>query len=158
MKSQNLLPKRVVDYIHEIAVRTLDHLAANAPTSPAEASDGTEPDAVQILVDRWKSMADDDKEEFVNRIAASVIEVVAASATLPLGLKLTKEAAKATKKALKRQKKKLRHAARRASAAGNLKKKSTAKAKGTAKDKPKNKPASKSKPKIKDRPKKKNTG
>jgi hypothetical protein len=134
VKSQNLLPKRVVNYIHEIGVCTLDHLAEHTKSRRNGSAD-----AVQELVDRWKSMTDEEKEAFVNRVVSSVIEVVAVSAALPLGLK-------ATKKALKRQKKKLKNAASRASAAGNLKKKSKAK----AKDKPKNKPAEK--------PKKNNTG
>ncbi len=151
MPSQNLLPKRVVRYIHEIGVRALDHLAEHIHVPPpAEDSENTAPDAVQTLVDHWKSMTADEKDEFVGRVGSSVVEVVAASATLPLSLKLEK-AAKATKKALKRQTKKLRNLAKRASAAGNLKK--TSKSKAKPNDKPKPAPKAKSKPKPKPAPK-----
>src|SRR4051794_21129385 len=104
---ENVLPKRVVEYIHEMGVRALDHLAANF--QPAE---GAAPTAVQTVVEHWKSMATEEKEEFVERVAASVVEVVAASAALPVGLALGKRVAKATKKVLKRQTKKIRKVAK----------------------------------------------
>jgi hypothetical protein len=136
LKSQNLLPKRVVNYIHEIGERTLDHLAEHPRVPKAKGSNGASA-AVQSLIDQWKSMAPKDREELVDRISDSVIEVVAASAMLPLGLKLGKRAAKVTKKILERRAKELRKVTKRASAAGSPKKKDKAKAK--AKDKAKDK-------------------
>lgn len=106
MESKNVLPKRVVRYIHEMGVRALDHLADNY-----QAGDGS-PNAVQTLVNHWKSMATADKEHFVERVGISVVEVVAASAVLPLGLKVGKKAAKAAKKVIRKQSKRLRKAAK----------------------------------------------
>ena len=57
-----------------------------------------------------------EKEQFVESVASYVVEVVAASAALPLGLKLGKKAAKATKKVLKKQTKKLRKVAKNVAA------------------------------------------
>ena len=90
MQAQKLLPKRVVDYIHEMGVRALDHLAeaVHQPLDEAGAEAEGASNAVQALIDHWRSMNADDKEEFVERIASSVVEVVAASAILPQGLKL----------------------------------------------------------------------
>lgn len=106
MESQKLLPKRLVDYIHEMGVRALDHLAENY--HPAEPADGAAPTAVKTLIDHWKSMPTEEKEAFVEEVARSVVSVVAASAALPLGLKLGKKAVKATKKVFKRETKKIR--------------------------------------------------
>jgi hypothetical protein len=120
---KKLLPKRVVDYIHEMGVRALDHLADNVQPSPpaapptegeAQPAEGATPNAIATLVSHWQAMTDDEKEEFVDRVAASVIEVVAASAALPLGLKLGKRAVKATKRVLKRETKKVRKLAKQA--------------------------------------------
>ena len=116
VKSENLLPKRLVGYIHEMGVRALDHLAdtMERPLSPqASGEQPASPGAVHALIDRWTAMTTEQKEEFVEKVAASVIEVVAASAALPFGLKLGKQAAKATKKVLKRKTKKFRKIARR---------------------------------------------
>jgi hypothetical protein len=137
LKSQNLLPKRVVNYIHEIGERTLDHLAEHPRVPKAKGSNGASA-AVQSLIDQWKSMTPKDREDLVNRISDSVIEVVAASAMLPLGLKLGKRA-KVTKKILERRAKELRKVTRRASAAGSPKKKNKEKAKDKTKDKAKRK-------------------
>jgi len=104
MGSEPLLPKRVVAYIHDMGVRALDHLAEGDHTAA--------PPAVQTLVEHWKSMSKDDKEQFVDRVANSVVEVVAASAALPLGLKLGKKAVKATKKVIRKQAKKIKKAAK----------------------------------------------
>lgn len=104
MEPKDLLPKRVVRYIHEIGVRSLDHLAENY--------DAVQDTPVKSLVSQWKSMNTADKEQFVERVGASVVEVVAASAVLPLGLKLGKKAAKAAKKAIKKQTKRIRKAAK----------------------------------------------
>lgn len=114
MDSQQLLPKRVVAYIHDMGVRALDHLADNfaAPAVAPEGAEAAAPNAITTLVDHWKSMSKDDKEQFVDRVASSVVEVVAASAALPLGLKLGKKAVKATKKVLKKKAKKIRKAAK----------------------------------------------
>jgi len=104
MATKNVLPRRVVNYIHEIGVRALDHLANNLE-SPA-------PAGVESLVTSWKSMTMQEKEQFVERVGVSVVEVVAASAALPLGLKLGKKAAKAAKKVIRKQTKRIRKAAK----------------------------------------------
>jgi hypothetical protein len=113
--SEKLLPKRVVDYIHEMGVRALDRLADSAPV-PAAAGDAASsvaaPTAIQTLIDQWKAMATGDKEEFVERVAGAVVEVIAASAALPTGRKSGKKAARATKKVLKRETRKVRKAAK----------------------------------------------
>src|SRR5579859_840675 len=109
MEPKELLPKRVVRYIHEMGVRSLDHLAEHFE-APA-AADGS-PNALQTLVSHLKAMSTNDKEQFVERVGVSVVEVVAASAALPLGLKLGKKAAKAAKKVIKKQTKRIRKAAK----------------------------------------------
>ena len=121
MTSDKLLPRRVVDYIHEMGVRALDHLADNVPPPPPatpsaegepQPAEGTAPDAVATLVSHWRAMANDEKEEFVDRVAASVIEVIAASAALPVGLKRGKRVVKAAKRVLKRETKRVRKLAK----------------------------------------------
>lgn len=104
MEPKDLLPKRVVSYIHDMGVRSLDHLANNMETG--------EPAAVQNLVNQWKAMSTQEKEKFVERVGVSVVETVAASAALPLGLKLGKKAAKAAKKVIKKQTKRFKKAAK----------------------------------------------
>lgn len=106
MDTENVLPKRLVNYIHEMGVRALDNLATKV-----EPASGDGPPAVHTLVEHWKSMSKDDKEKFVDRVATSVVEVVAASALLPAGVKLGKKAAKAARKAIKRQSKALKKTA-----------------------------------------------
>jgi hypothetical protein len=113
----DLLPKRVANYIQDIGVRSLDHLAEHyeAPALPAtpEGENAAVPaSAIQTLVENWKAMAPEDKELFVERVAASVMEVVVASATLPLGLRQGKKTVKVAKKAIRRQVKKVRKAAK----------------------------------------------
>ncbi|MGH9422565.1 MAG: hypothetical protein ACRD3J_21490 [Thermoanaerobaculia bacterium] len=117
MERKNLLPKRVVNYINEIGVRSMDHLADHVQITPnapdaGEGAESTAPNAVQALVGYWKSMTTEDKEEFVGRVAESVVEVVAASAALPLGLKREKKVIKATRRVVKREAKKIRRAAK----------------------------------------------
>ena len=104
MEAKELLPKRLVRYIHETGVRSLDHLAENVEANG--------PAAVQTLVGHWRAMSTEEKETFVEKVAASVVEVVAASAALPLGLKLSKRAAKAAKKVIRKQTKRIRKAAK----------------------------------------------
>jgi hypothetical protein len=164
VESQELLPKRVVDYIHEIGVRALDHLAEDFDAQPAAAGGegvggapaaaaGTSaPTAVRELIDHWKSMSAAEKELFVERVASSVVEVVAASATLPLGLKLGKRAAKATKKVIKRETKKLRKAAK---TAGDDKPKKNGKRAGKSQEAPKDQPEAATTEKSKGKKKKK---
>src|ERR1700737_394528 len=106
MVPENVLPKRLVDYIHDMGVRALDNLADNVKPETAE------PGAVNTLVDHWKSMSTNDKERFVDRVATSVVEVVAASALLPVGLKAGKKAAKSARKAIKRRSKALKKSAK----------------------------------------------
>jgi hypothetical protein len=112
--TKDLLPKRVVGYIHEMGVRSLDHLAANFGDDS--------PEAVKTLVGQWKAMSGEEKESFVDRVAASVVEVVAASAALPIGLKLGKKVAKATGKVIRKKTKKIKKAAKNAKKASKPKK------------------------------------
>jgi hypothetical protein len=104
--TKDLLPKRVVGYIHEMGVRSLDHLAENFGDDS--------PDSVKTLVGQWKAMSAEEKETFIDRVAASVVEVVAASAVLPVGLKLGRKVAKATGKVIRKKTKKIRKAAKAA--------------------------------------------
>src|ERR1041385_8646834 len=72
MDPKAVLPKRLVKYIHETGVRALDNLSENMGTSQSG-----EPSAVQTLVNQWKSMSKDEKEQFVDRVAEAVVEVIA---------------------------------------------------------------------------------
>jgi len=116
MNAQTILPKRLVNYIHDTGVKALDNLAGKLEP-PAEG----QPSALQTLVSHWKSMSQPEKEQFVDGVAAAVIEVIAATSLLPLGAKLGKKAVKSAKKAIKRQKKALKKSA---SATKKTKKKS----------------------------------
>jgi hypothetical protein len=98
MDQETVLPKRLVNYIHDVGVRALDHLADTA--------DGNA--AVQPLVGHWRSLTEADKQEFVDKVAASVVEIIAASALLPVGIKAGKKAAKSARKVLKKRAKALR--------------------------------------------------
>jgi hypothetical protein len=109
LATDKLLPRRVVDYIHEMGVRALDHLAENF-----QPEEGAATNAVETLVGHWRALTTEDKEEFVERVAASVVSVIAASAALPVGLKLGKRVAKATKKVIKRETKKVRKVTKQA--------------------------------------------
>jgi membrane-associated protease RseP (regulator of RpoE activity) len=106
MDTKDLLPKRVVGYVHEMGVRSLDHLADNF-------GEGASP-AVQTLVGHWKTMTAEEKEDFVDRVATSVVEVIAASAAVPVGLKLGKKIAKATGKVIRKKTKRIKKAAKKA--------------------------------------------
>lgn len=115
MKPQDLLPKRVVNYIQDIGVRALDHLAAHIDSPPPVATPEGEPapvNATQTLVDQWKGMSPAAKQQFVGRVSGSVMEVIVASATLPLGLKAGKKTAKVAQKVIRKQVKKVRKAAK----------------------------------------------
>jgi acyl-CoA reductase-like NAD-dependent aldehyde dehydrogenase len=134
VEKKELLPKRVVGYIHEMGVRSLDHLAENAGEDSSAAMKG--------LIGQWKVMSAEEKEAFIDRVAASVVEVVAASAALPVGLKLGKKVAKATGKVIRKQTKLIRKAAKKADKPGKA-------------DKPKkDKPRKADKPRKTDKPKK----
>ena len=95
--------------------RALDHLADGfeVPAAPPEGEAQTAPGAVQTLVGHWKSMSKDDKEQFVDRVTISVVEVVAASAALPVGLKLGKKTAKATGKVIRKRAKTIKKDAKK---------------------------------------------
>ena len=115
---RSVLPRRLVKYIHDVGVRSLDNLATTVtPDSPV---------AVRTLTDDWKSMSTSDKQQFVDRVAASVVEVVAASALLPVGLKLGKKAAKSARKAIKRRRKALKKSAKKMTVAKKKAKKKKA--------------------------------
>jgi hypothetical protein len=103
MGVETALPKRLIDYIHDVGVRALDHLADNVEHNGA-GSEG----AVHNLVGHWRAMAEAEKQEFVDKVAAAVVEVVAASAMLPVGLKLGKKVAKKARKVIKKRTKALR--------------------------------------------------
>jgi len=103
MEAKAVLPKRLVNYIHETGVRALDNLVDSAPQG--------QPAALQTLINDWKAMAKDEKEQFVDGVAESVIEVIALSALLPVGMKLGKKAVKSARKAIKRRKKALKKSA-----------------------------------------------
>ena len=116
MEPHDLLPKRVVNYIHDIGVRSLQDWAnrdganRDRPNQDGPNQDGpnrgeTGPFAVQTLVQHWKSMSAEDKERFVESVAGSVMEVIVASATLPLALKAGKKTVKVAKKAIRKQRK-----------------------------------------------------
>ena len=98
MEQETILPKRLVTYIHDVGVRALDHLA---DTADGHAS-------VQPLVTHWRSLTDADKQAFVGKVAASVVEAIAASALLPVGKKMGKKAARSARKVLKKRTKALR--------------------------------------------------
>ena len=106
MDPKAVLPKRLVNYIHATGVRALDNLSENIG-----ASQSGEPGAVQTLVNQWKSMSKDEKEQFVDRVAEAVVEVIASSALVPAGVKLGKKVVKSAKKAIKRRKKALKKSA-----------------------------------------------
>ena len=114
METHAVLPKRLVNYIHETGVRALDNLSDHAGDSAA----------VQGLVNQWKGLSKDEKEQFVDRVATAVIEVIAATALLPVGAKLGKKIAKSARKAIKRQKKALKKVASAAKKSGKKSKKS----------------------------------
>ena len=103
MEAETVLPKRLVAYIHDVGVRALDHLADTVEHNGA-GSKG----AVHTLVGHWRSMPEAEKQDFVDRVAAAVVEVVATSTLLPVGLKLGKKVAKSARKVIKKRSKALR--------------------------------------------------
>ena len=101
MEAETILPKRLVAYIHDVGVRALDHLA--------ETADGN--GAVQSLVGHWRTMPEAEKQEFVDHVAAAVVEVVAASTLLPVGRKRGKKAVKSARKVIRKRSKALKASA-----------------------------------------------
>jgi hypothetical protein len=106
----DVLPKKLASYIHDTGLRALDHLAESVP-APDE---GAEPDALQSLLAHWRSMTPEQKEDFVHRVALSVGEVIAASALLPMGVKVGKKAVRSAKKVLKKSAKTIKKNAKSA--------------------------------------------
>jgi hypothetical protein len=106
----DILPKKLASYIHETGLRALDHLAQ----SDAGAPESTAPDALQALLGQWRSMSAEQKDDFVTKVSASVGEVIAASALLPIGIKVGKKAMKSAKKVLKKSAKTLKKNAKAA--------------------------------------------
>ena len=128
MEGETVLPKRLVAYIHDVGVRALDHLADTVEHNGA----GTE-GAVRSLVGHWRSMTEAEKQEFVDKVAAAVVEVVAASTLLPVGLKLGKKVAKSARKVIKKRSKALRKSVKELTAkTGETAKKGKKKAKKAA--------------------------
>ena len=119
MEQETILPKRLVAYIHDVGVRALDHLA---DTADGQAT-------VQPLVEHWRALTEIDKQQFVDKVAASVVEAIAASALLPVGIKLGKKAAKSARKVLKKRTKALRKSVKALSKNGGKKAKTKAKSK-----------------------------
>lgn len=111
MNTKAVLPKRLVSYIHETGVRALDNLSDHAGDSAA----------VQGLVSHWKGMSKDEKEQFVDRVATAVIEVIAATALLPVGRRLGRKVARSARKAIRRQKKALKKVATKTKRSGKKK-------------------------------------
>jgi hypothetical protein len=122
MDQETILPKRLIAYIHDVGVRALDHLADTA--------DGHV--AVQPLVEHWRALTESDKQQFVDKVAASVVEAIAASALLPAGLKYGKKAVKSARKVLKKRTKALRKSVKALSKNGGKKMKQKAKRKKVA--------------------------
>jgi hypothetical protein len=106
----NMLPKKLASYIHETGRRALDHLAQ----SDAGAPESTAPDALQALLGQWRSMSAEQKDDFVAKVSAAIGEVIAASALLPIGIKVGKKAVKSAKKVLKKSAKTLKKNAKAA--------------------------------------------
>jgi hypothetical protein len=102
------LPKKLASYIHDTGTRALDHLAENVPP-PAG---GAAPDALQTLLSSWRSMTPQQKDDFVDRVSASVGDVIAASATLPVGVKTRTKAMKSARKVLKKSARTLKKTAK----------------------------------------------
>lgn len=128
MEPETVLPKRLVSYIHDVGVRALDHLAGTVEHNGA----GTE-GAVHTLVGHWRSMPEAEKQDFVDKVAAAVVEVVAATTLLPVGLKLGKKAAKSARKVLKKRTKALRKSVKALTASDKPKKGKKAKKAAEAK-------------------------
>lgn len=103
------VPKKLASYMQEMGAQALNHLADTV--APPE--EGAAPDAVQALVDRWRSMSTDEKYDFVTRVSAAVGEVVAASALLPVGMELGRKAVKSARKVLKRSAKSVKKKAKK---------------------------------------------
>ncbi len=126
MEAETVLPKRLVAYIHDVGVRALDHLADNVEHNGAGGED-----AVHKLVGHWRSMPEAEKQEFVDKVAAAVVEVVAASTLLPVGLKLGKKVAKSARKVIKKRSKALRKSVKALTAKTGKKAKKAKKAAAT---------------------------
>ena len=126
------LPKKLASYIHETGVRALDHLAEGVP----QPEEGSSPDALQSLAGHWRAMDAAQKDDFVERIAVSVGEVIAASALLPAGIKVGKKAVRSARKVLKKSARTLKKKAKDSAAAAKAaKKKQESGAKRVAKKK-----------------------
>jgi hypothetical protein len=102
------LPKKLASYIHDTGLRALDHLAE----SVAQPEEGAGADALQSLLAHWRSMTPEQKDDFVTRVALSIGEVIAASALLPMGVKVGKKAVKSAKKVLKKSAKTIKKGAK----------------------------------------------
>lgn len=139
----DILPKKLASYIHETGLRALDHLAQSNAVGP----EGGAPDALKTLLGHWRSMSAEQKDDFVTKVSASVGEVIAASALLPIGIKVGKKAVKSAKKVLKKSARALKKNAKAAKK----------KAKKTAKTAPKKVAAVKKRRGKKKTAKKKNT-
>ena len=127
MEAETVLPKRLVAYIHDVGVRALDHLADSVEHNGA-GGEG----AAHKLVGHWRAMPEAEKQDFVDKVAAAVVEVVAASTMLPVGLKLGKKVAKSARKVIKKRSKALRKSVKALTAKTGEKAKKAKKAAATA--------------------------
>ena len=94
--------------------------------------------AITDAEDRFAHVVGILKQQFVDRVTASVVEVVAASAALPTGLKLGKKTAKATGKVIRKRAKTIKKDAKKTVVVA-----APSKARAKAKPKPKSKPKAK---------------
>lgn len=116
MDTEGSFPKRLTGYINETGVRALDRLAEQFKRPDASAPEGEQlprhATVLQSVVEQWKTLPAAEKKRFMERVTASIVEVVLASAALPAGLKVGRKAVKAGKKIIKRQTKRLRKASK----------------------------------------------
>ena len=93
--------------IHDTGVRALDALADRSAATPPAGS-RTVSAAVHTLAGHWKEMAVEEKEKFVERVTASLVDVIAATASFPLGRKVGVKVLKAAGKAIRKQRKRMK--------------------------------------------------
>lgn len=130
-----MLPHSLRTYVQEVGVQAVDNIAARSAEATQTTSEG-----VRSLVDNWRQRSDDEKKEFVDKLALAVLEIAAATAVVPVGVKQGKKAVKSVRKFIKRRAKAL--------------KKSKKKFKDDAKKKEKTRKEEKNKPKKKAKKKK----
>lgn len=122
MEPEKLLPKRAFTYARDLGVQAMDRLVETfEPETTTRTGDAVEdeqsgegaaesqPSGLMKLVEHWRTMPAEEKEEFVDRLIATAVEVAAVTAAAG-GFKLGKRAAKATGKVIRKKSRKLRKA------------------------------------------------